>query len=167
MPDEAISIASLYEIASRVDVVEAMRKFFDAADKDIAGRGALCTNRGACCRFGEFGHRLYVTTLEVVYFLAQHPSPLPVTEDVCPHAIDGMCHARVGRPLGCRVFYCDPQAQDWQGPMTEEMLAQLREMHVQLNVPYAYQDWLAILRRVAEYHWPLNGGDGVRLTIVD
>ncbi len=165
MSEEAISIETLYEIAARVDVIDAMRDFYEAADKGIAARGALCTNRGDCCRFGEFGHRLYVTTLEVVYFMAMHPSSLPVTVDACPHAIDGTCHAREGRPLGCRVFYCDPKAQDWQGPLTEEMLAQLREMHVCLKVPYVYQDWLAILRRVAD-----NGGAGdgsVRLTIVD
>jgi len=166
MPEEAISIEMLYEIAAREDVIGAMREFFEAVDKDIAVRGALCTNRGACCRFGEFGHRLYVTTLEVVYFLAKHPLCLPVTGDVCPHAIDGSCHARDGRPLGCRVFYCDPNAQDWQGPLTEEMLARLRDMHIRLNVPYVYQDWLNILRRVADDK-PPESGEGIRLTIVD
>jgi len=165
MSQEAISIETLYRIAARVDVIDAMRDFYEAADKVIVARGALCTNRGDCCRFGEFGHRLYVTTLEVVYFIARHTSRLPVTEDACPHAIDGTCHAREGRPLGCRVFYCDPKAQDWQGPLTEKMLSRLREMHTRLNVPYVYQDWLTILRRVAD-DGGAGGGD-VRLTLVD
>ncbi len=167
MPEESISLDKLYEVAARVDVREAMGAFYETADKEIVARSALCINRGVCCRFGEFGHRLYVTTLEVAYFLAGHPSPLPVTQDVCPHAIDGKCHARDFRPLGCRVFFCDPQAQDWQGPMTEALLARLRDMHIQLDVPYAYQEWLTVLRLLADDGGPQDGTDGIRLTIVD
>jgi len=167
MPDAAISVDTLYKVAAREDVCEAMVAFYESANKEIASRRAQCINRGVCCRFGEFGHRLYVTTLEVAYFLAGYPSPLPVTQDACPHAIDGKCHARDFRPLGCRIFFCDPQAQDWQGPMTEALLALLRAMHIRLDVPYAYQDWLTVLRQLDDDGGPQDGADGIRLTIVD
>ena len=123
----------------------------------IVEHAPTCWNKGECCRFGEFGHRLYVTTLEVAYYLAnqagssvvsiQDPRSLSLLEtETCPHAHDGKCHARDGRPLGCRVFYCDPQARDWQGPLTETYLQRLRALHEELGVTYFYADWLAVLR---------------------
>lgn len=143
IPAEAISAA-----ARRPDVLEAMRIFYADADAAIAAKGATCWNRGDCCRFAAFGHRLFVTTLEVAYYLATGDAPPPVTEETCPHAFSGRCHARERRPLGCRIFYCDSNAQSWQGPMTEQNLARLRELHAELDVPYFYAEWLGVLREL-------------------
>lgn len=152
--EEDIPVAALREAARRPEVIEAMRQFFADADAAIAAHKPTCWNRGACCRFGEFGHRLYVTALEVVHYLAlDEIAPGEATapaihDDACPHAIAGTCHARHRRPLGCRVFYCDPAAQFWQGPLTEEMLVRLRDLHQRFDVPYFYADWLAVLRAI-------------------
>lgn len=132
-----------------------MRVFYAEAERRIASQAATCWNRGLCCRFGQFGHRLYVTALEVCYYLATGDRPPPVLEDACPHAFAGKCHARDRRPLGCRVYYCDAKAQDWQGPLTEECLARLRDLHRELEVPYFYADWLDVLRA-------LDASDGGR-----
>ena len=180
----SIPVKAIRTAAGRRDVVEQMTAFYERADQLIAGQPATCWNKGECCRFGQFGHRLYVTSLEVAYYLNceshidgddslpwprglkpaalqggmtvnhdmadRNRTPLPilpsVTEDACPHAYDGMCHVRGHRPLGCRIFYCDPAAQHWQGPLTEELLAELRDMHVELHVPYVYADWMTVLR---------------------
>ncbi len=152
---EDIPITVLREAAGRPEIVAAVRQLYDEADRRIAAHLPVCRNRGECCRFGEFGHRLYVTALEVVYYLASADQgadaegPLPVTQDACPHARDGVCHARPRRPLGCRVFYCDPASQHWQGPLTEEMLARLQRLHEEFQVPYFYVDWLTVLRALA------------------
>ena len=143
-----IPVAALLAAAQRPEVVAAMRAFFTEADREIAARPATCWNKGECCRFGQFGHRLYVTALEVCYYLAGGDRPGPVTDDTCPHAVGGKCHARDHRPLGCRIFYCDPAAQAWQGPLTEARLARLRELHRELDVPYLYADWLTVLRAI-------------------
>ena len=148
----AIPIDSLLSAAQREDVREAMRAFYDEADRRIAALPHTCWNKGECCQFGQFGHRLYVTTLEAAYFMATAPDPgrpFPViTEDTCPCAHDGQCNARDRRPLACRIFYCDPAARDWQGPLTEELLTQLRKMHGALDVPYVYADWMQVLRTI-------------------
>lgn len=136
----------LLEHARRPEVVTAMREFYAEADREIADHGATCWNKGECCRFGQFGHRLYVTSLEIAYYLATGNFPPPVTSDTCPHAIDGKCHARERRPFGCRVFYCDPSAQHWQGPLSEQRLAQLKAMHEALRVPYMYVDWMTVVK---------------------
>lgn len=147
-----IPVAALREASRRPEVLAAMREFYARADRRIADHAPACWNKGDCCRFGQFGHRLYVTALEVVHYLAtaDDAEAPEVTEDACPHARDGKCQARPRRPFGCRVFYCDPVAQHWQGPLTEEMLQELRRLHEALNVPYFYADWLTVLRALRD-----------------
>jgi len=36
--------------------------------REIASHGAVCRGSGRCCRFEEWGHRLYVTGVELVHF---------------------------------------------------------------------------------------------------
>jgi hypothetical protein len=143
IPSEA-----LREAARRPDVVAAMKRFYEETDRLIAGHAPTCWNKGECCRFGEFGHRLYVTALEVCYYLAMGDLPESPVAETCPHACDGKCHTRDRRPLGCRVFFCDPAAQHWQGSLTEARLGRLRELHEQLEVSYFYVDWLTVLRAI-------------------
>ncbi len=165
-----ISATDMWSAANRPDVVEAMRKFYQALDRRVEQHQPTCWNRAQCCQFGSYGHRLYVTTLEVAYYLATgtttQPAIPPIVEDTCPHAIEGKCHARERRPMGCRIFYCDPNAQTWQGPLTEAQLKELRDLHETLNVPYVYADWMNILNSLANnsgqdqsrYHgtsWPI------------
>lgn len=144
--DTDIPVGIILQAARRAEVIAAMSSFYAEADRRIAERGATCWNKGECCRFGEFGHRLYVTTLEIAYHLAIAGPPPPGSADTCPYAHHGRCHARQTRPLGCRVFFCDPAAKDWQGPLTEELLTRLRTMHESLGVHYIYADWIALLR---------------------
>lgn len=143
-------IPALRDAARRPEVVAALRAFFEETDRAIAAHGPTCWNRGECCRFGQYGHRLYVNALEVVYYLAGEYELPAIDADTCPHARDGHCQARAYRPLGCRVFYCDPAAQAWQSPLTEDRLGLLRNMHESLGVPYFYADWMAILRALRQ-----------------
>ena len=145
-----IPVAALHEAAHRSAVVEAMGSFYAEADGLIARQPGTCASRGACCRFGEYGHRLHVTALEVCYYLAGGEASPSISADACPHVCEGKCRAHARRPLGCRIFYCDPCAESWQGPLTEQLLARLRAMHEELNVPYFYADWMAILRSIEE-----------------
>lgn len=38
-------------------------------DDAIAAKGPTCWSSGKCCKFDAFGHRLYVTGLEIAWFL--------------------------------------------------------------------------------------------------
>lgn len=141
-------INTVSSAAQREEVRLVMSAFYARADARIAAQPGTCWNKGACCRFGEYGHRLYVTALEVAYYLAMGETKAPGVTDVCPHACEGKCHVRDRRPLGCRIFFCDPAAQDWQGPLTEELLSELRKIHDELSVPYFYADWMTVLRHL-------------------
>lgn len=135
--------------ARRPEVVDAVRHLYARAQQFIDAQQPTCWNRGECCRFGAFGHRLFVTTMELAYYLAAGEVPAVPAVDACPHAHDGRCHARDRRPLGCRIFYCDPEAQRWQPPLTERLLAELRTLHNELGVEYVYVDWMVALAALA------------------
>jgi hypothetical protein len=140
-----IPVAAIEAASLREDCLDAVRELCIQVDRQIASYAPRCRNRGLCCRFGQFGHRLYVTTLEASYYLAVHGPPPGISEDACPHAYDGRCHVREARPFGCRIFHCDPEASLWQGPLTESCLARLRVLHTELAVPYVYADWMTVL----------------------
>lgn len=129
-------------------LLERVRNLYARLESDIAARSPRCTNRGACCKFEAYGHRLYVTAVELEYFLAhQRPAGLrDVTSGSCPYQIDGRCTARGHRPLGCRVFFCDPDSQDWQPQMYERYLSELKRIGMECGVEYRYMEWLADLR---------------------
>lgn len=130
-----------------------MTEFYARVDDEIRSRAPVCTNRGLCCKFNQYGHRLYVSAVELAYFLdAQAAAGIrPVTEaDGCPYQIDGRCTARGHRPLGCRIFFCDPASQDWQGPAYEQALAELKRIGEEFGIQYEYREWLTALRSADE-----------------
>lgn len=133
--------------APGADMLAAVRDRYARLDADIAAQNPVCTNRGDCCKFDAFGHRLYVTDVELQYFLHhQRDAGLrAVTNGTCPYQIDGRCTARDHRPLGCRIFFCDPNAQAWQPPLYEQYLADLKRIGRDHGIDYRYTEWLTAL----------------------
>ena len=137
----------------------ALRDLYQRVDTQIAQRGPTCWASGKCCKFDEFGHRLYVTGLEIAWFLQQvdqRPDGdalpadvklrLPVeaqTPGACPYQRDGLCSTHTVRPLGCRIFFCQKGTEDWQQDLYEQFLTQLRTMHDERGLEYRYMDWIA------------------------
>src|SRR6476469_3290128 len=138
------------------NLVEAVGAILAEADADIAARRPVCRASGRCCRFEEYGHRLYVTAAEMVFF-AKHKTQntkhetggqgavvsLPQFFSVesprgCPYQVEGLCTAREARPLGCRLYFCDENAQSWQNEVYEKYHAQLRAVHERFGLAYRY-----------------------------
>ena len=129
-----------------------MRGLYQEVDATTTAHSSVCVNRGLCCKFGEFGHKLYVTDVELSYFLAGQGGTARPVEDVaaCPYQVAGQCTAREHRPLGCRIFFCDPAAQGWQGPEYERFLEKLKHLGRRHGVAYRYREWLSALAEHAE-----------------
>lgn len=131
--------------------VESIYRYADAA---IAARQPVCYQSGRCCQFEKMKHSLFVSTVELAYFL--HTARLERNEEpiggACPFVRlgPGRCAARQGRPLGCRMFYCDPRTQWWQQDLYNQLHGRLQRLHEQFHVPYYYAEWLAILRSATE-----------------
>ncbi len=143
-----------------------LRAIHDEMAQRILQRGPICWTSGRCCNFDAFGHRLYVTGLEVAWTLNRLGAPgegasglsLPVistpavTPDAidlrgpCPFQVEKRCTVHAIRPLGCRVFFCQEGTQDWQHAVYEELQGRLQTLHDQQSVPYRYMEWRGALR---------------------
>jgi Fe-S-cluster containining protein len=135
--------------ARRVDVLSAVRNLYMALQDAVDLRRPTCVTSGRCCRFEEFGHRLFVTTLEMAAFMAE--SCLPVTDNrgACPFQNERLCSVHPIRPFGCRVFFCDATSTQWQQEQYARFHAEFRRLHDDLSVPYFYLEWRLALQIVA------------------
>lgn len=108
----------------------AVLELYRDADREVAAAGPRCVASGRCCRFKEFGHTLFISNLEAEVLLAAAPpyDPEAVTPDFCPFQQGNLCTAREPRPLGCRVYYCDPNYQHTASVITEDYLARLKRL---------------------------------------
>lgn len=129
--------------------------------REISERGPACWASGRCCNFEKAGHRLYTTGLEAAYTVARLGAGTPVrvllAPDVeraravggCPFQEGNLCGVHGVRPLGCRVYFCDRSAQQWQYDLTERGMARMRELHDRHGIVYAYAEWRALLEAMA------------------
>lgn len=119
-------------------------------------RRPICHASGRCCKFEEFGHRLYVTGFETAWLIRQLPPDSSLTSVAldaaiarggCPFQHATRCTVHPLRPLGCRVYFCDPTAQAWQHEIYEALLRSLRSLHDRHTIPYEYAEWRCLLAR--------------------
>lgn len=64
----------------------------------------------------------------------------------CPFQAANLCAIHTIKPLGCRLFFCDRSATDWQRELHERLLRRVRDVHDEYGTPYAYGEWRAMLR---------------------
>ena len=122
----------------------------------IDARKPRCDVSGRCCQFEKFGHLLFVTTLEFAAFALQRTpdakhGPRPSDGPGCRYQQGGLCTVHTVRPFGCRIYFCDESAQDWQQQQYEYFHTSLKQLHDELGVPYLYVEWrqgLAALDRL-------------------
>ena len=109
------------------------------AEEEIAAAGPVCLASGRCCRFKEHGHTLFVSNLEAGVLLSGAPPyQQPVSADFCPFQKENLCTAREHRPLGCRVYYCDPRYQETGNQITEKYLRMLKDLAEASGLEWRY-----------------------------
>ena len=139
----------------RPDVRDAVLRIYNDFQQQINARQPLCSASGRCCNFDRYGHRLYVTTIELATFLHQlneSGMTIPDATDpaTCPLQLNKLCSVHPIRPFGCRIFFCDPTATQWQNDQYEQFHARLKRLHDTLNVPYFYVEWREALRALSQ-----------------
>jgi hypothetical protein len=121
------------------DLRRQVLELYREVDRDVAAAGPVCVASGRCCRFKEYGHVLYLSNLEAdVLLAAAPPYEAPASPDFCPFQKDRLCTAREPRPLGCRVYYCDPNYQETGNALTEKYLRRLKELADANGVAWRY-----------------------------
>jgi hypothetical protein len=112
---------------------------YQEVDREVAAAGPVCVASGRCCRFKEYGHVLFLSGLEADVLLHDAPPhERPVTPDFCPFQKGNLCTAREPRPLGCRVYYCDPNYQETGVAISEKHLRRLKDLADAAGVPWRY-----------------------------
>lgn len=140
------------DAAQRPQVLLRVREIYERLAAEVERRRPICVLSGRCCRFDEYGHRLYVTTLELAAFIREcRDRAAPVISETsggCPFQVGKMCGVHPIRPLGCRIFFCDATATEWQHEMYEQFHGELKRLHEELGVPYVYVEWRSALSAV-------------------
>jgi Fe-S-cluster containining protein len=138
--------------AGRSDVRQAVANLYADLAAEIDRRRPLCVISGRCCRFEEYGHRLFVTTMELAAFIADRPasgkSQAAWSGKGCPFQAEKLCTVHAIRPMGCRLFFCDASSMEWQQNQYEQFHSRLKRLHEEMNVPYFYVEWRQGLARV-------------------
>lgn len=144
--------------AGRADVRDALAGVYNDLAAAVEERRPVCVVSGRCCRFEDYGHRLFVTTIELAGFVAgldAMEGPPALTDSIqkwdgagCPFQVAKMCGVHAVRPFGCRMFFCDATSTQWQNEAYEAYHARLKRLHEQLAVPYFYVEWRQALRAV-------------------
>jgi Fe-S-cluster containining protein len=121
------------------DLRDRVMQLYREADADVAVAGPVCIASGRCCRFKEYGHVLYLSNLEAEVLLsAAPPYETPVSDAFCPFQKDNLCTAREPRPLGCRVYFCDPAYQETARQITETYLHRLKQLAQEHGAEWRY-----------------------------
>ncbi|HZL98954.1 MAG TPA: hypothetical protein VFD43_01765 [Planctomycetota bacterium] len=125
---------------------EELAALYARVDAEIAARRPRCELSGRCCDFPTSGQRLYATDLESGYALAAAGGAPPAPSGSCPWYADGLCRNRAGRPLGCRVYFCDPAWEPDMPAVYERYHAELRALHERFGLPYRYRPFVEAAR---------------------
>ncbi len=120
---------------------------YSSLGSDVAATAVRCDLRGLCCDFDRSGHLLFSTDLEVAFARAHGAARIPDAPlSSCPWFTSGKCKLREGRPLGCRVYFCDPGYADKMSELSERYHREVRAIHDRHGIEYRYDRFVRRIR---------------------
>ena len=130
-------LPAVQEAAENACFLRQLREILTAADAAIASCGAICRQCGKCCSFAKMDHQLFVSTGELALLTTMNPpcAPAPLR---CPYQVDSACTARDLRPLGCRIYYCDPTTTASFSDIYEQYHRRILFLHRRFGSIYYY-----------------------------
>jgi len=133
----------------RPEVWSELENIYADLERELSALRPLCNRSSRCCRFREYGHQLWTTSVELDYLVKREGLPAQAAPDsgTCPYLKDGLCGVRDHRMLGCRIYFCDPAYAPAMAPLYEKYHARIKELHRRHGLPYEYAEFLAALGR--------------------
>ena len=148
-PTPEIDLAAVIDACrSDTGALSDLQAVYDAADAAAAEADLRCMGGGGCCHFRLFGHRLYVTGLELAQLVSTAPTG-PILPDRCPYQIGPRCTAYDRRPLGCRTFFCKAIDDGPAGRHHESLHGRVKKIHGTRCIQYYYTDLCDALARLS------------------
>jgi Fe-S-cluster containining protein len=146
---------AVLQASTRLEVRAQIARIYAELQAKIDQRRPICIASGRCCKFEEYGHRLFVTTMEMASFVHElDASGKNLTDCLtrwdgtgCPFQVAKLCGVHPIRPFGCRIFFCDPTATEWQQEQYEAFHHDLKSLHETMRIPYFYVEWREALKR--------------------
>ena len=139
---------------------------YAAAEAAVAAAAPRCDASGRCCRFTEYGQTLFISHFEAEILLESAPPfAQPVSRDGCPFQVNGLCTTRETRPLGCRIYFCDPAYQDTGNAISETFLRRLKALAEEHAIGWRYAPLHHFLNE-AEGRGPTPEATSTRLPLV-
>jgi Fe-S-cluster containining protein len=130
-----------------LEMIDFMRSLYLRIDGQIGQVQTTCQNCRRCCDFALSGLNLYLTNLEMAFFITQVKTIPDSFTNRCPWLNDKSgCTVRHARPIGCRTFFCKPPAHYDQQVIYEDALSQVKGFLEKNNLPYSYTEWLKTLQ---------------------
>lgn len=118
----------------------ALRALYDEVDALVAARDPRCEMSGRCCDFPRSGHQLWASELEAAFAVDARGGDVPAAPSgQCAWYVDGTCRNREGRPLGCRLYFCDPSWAPEMPEHYERFHAALKALHDRAGWTYRYR----------------------------
>lgn len=133
-------------------VFEELQTLYRELEEELLPYQSLCTRLSRCCHFKDFGHRLYSLSLEVAFLWSQgQRSAGDIPPLTCAYLnTDGSCGNRTGRPLGCRIFFCDPGYQTTSQIFYEKYHQKLEGLVQKYHLHYFYGEMTAQIAKKQE-----------------
>ena len=127
-----------------LQIIKEVHDVYQWLDAELAKLDRSCKACGDCCDFETFGHRLYVSTPELMFFAAsltkrgQTPFVLEMPGGVCPYRVDGKCSVYPHRFSGCRIFTCGGEGTEQENALCEQAVRKFKDLCEQYDLPYHY-----------------------------
>lgn len=126
--------------------LESLAILYRELDAELALHRPRCELSGRCCDFPTAGHELFATDLEVTFARRAAETVPAAPERLCPFWRMGRCELREGRPLGCRVYFCDPGFAAAMPEIAERFHRRIVALHESHGIPYRYRRFVSSVR---------------------
>jgi len=115
-----------------------LQAIYDEVEAHLTGLGVQCRACGECCDFGRNDYRLYASEVERALVVARHGEPHLTPEGRCGFLVAGRCSIHASRPLGCRIFFCDPAHKPREQDLYHAYMSRLHTLTDRLHLPWNY-----------------------------
>lgn len=121
-------------------IIQEVLNIYQWIDEELIQIDQSCKGCGDCCDFEVFGHRLYVTTPELIFFWHYLDSQIKTMDrGICPYRIDARCSVYPYRFSGCRIFSCKGDSEQ-ENTLCEQAISKFKVLCDKHQLPYHYVD---------------------------
>jgi Fe-S-cluster containining protein len=123
----------------KTKICSEVKEIYDWLDSNIKNFNPQCAACGKCCDFATYGHKLFITTPELLYFYKNIKNFKLMPAQTCPYLENGKCTARDFRFAGCRIFFCKADSEQLSR-LSEETIKKFKTLCEKYDLPYRYAD---------------------------